>query len=366
METGRNPSAEPDLPDLMTRVARGDQDAFASLYDVVAGPVLGIVRKVLRDGLIRLRDCLGARRDPGGSATLTGAYALHALADDERECFERHAADCADCTREVRELSATAARLGLAVTASPGPALKDQVMRRITTVRQEPPRALPHGSPGPRHPPAPARAMGSGRGGLARRYGGVAARARPGHPGAGPAGRTACGAGDRGPHRPRRQVTYGEAGGWGERHGGRVPEPGPGGVHLLEDGEAAGRQGVPAVVRRRGTMRSAGLMDPGRTAEAVLLEGSSTVRPAWGSPWSRQVVPRGRRPRRWPCWAFPSECSSPRFGEGTNTRGVGAGQRRGLGGSGKKPLVRAAYSAKPGRRAMWRSSIGFPLPLIRR
>ncbi|MER5402814.1 sigma-70 family RNA polymerase sigma factor [Streptomyces sp. NPDC002599] len=49
VEIGRNPSAEPDLPDLMTQVARGDQDAFASLYDVVAGPVLGIVRKVLRD-----------------------------------------------------------------------------------------------------------------------------------------------------------------------------------------------------------------------------------------------------------------------------------------------------------------------------
>ncbi|MFD5519748.1 MULTISPECIES: sigma-70 family RNA polymerase sigma factor [unclassified Streptomyces] len=49
VEIGRKPSAEPDLPDLMSRVARGDQDAFASLYDVVAGPVLGIVRKVLRD-----------------------------------------------------------------------------------------------------------------------------------------------------------------------------------------------------------------------------------------------------------------------------------------------------------------------------
>ncbi|MFF3615466.1 sigma-70 family RNA polymerase sigma factor [Streptomyces sp. NPDC002580] len=49
VEIGRNPSAEPDLPDLMARVARGDQQAFASLYDVVAGPVLGIVRKVLRD-----------------------------------------------------------------------------------------------------------------------------------------------------------------------------------------------------------------------------------------------------------------------------------------------------------------------------
>ncbi|MFD5632780.1 zf-HC2 domain-containing protein, partial [Streptomyces sp. NPDC127077] len=79
--------------------------------------------------------------------TLTGAYALHALDDDERERFERHAADCADCAQEVRELTATAARLGLAVTDSPGPALKDQVMRRITTVRQEAPRTLPLSAP---------------------------------------------------------------------------------------------------------------------------------------------------------------------------------------------------------------------------
>ncbi|MFD9466730.1 zf-HC2 domain-containing protein, partial [Streptomyces sp. NPDC060027] len=79
--------------------------------------------------------------------TLTGAYALHALANDERERFERHAADCEACAQEVRELTAAAARLGLAVTATPGPALKDQVMRRITTVRQEGPRAIPRTAP---------------------------------------------------------------------------------------------------------------------------------------------------------------------------------------------------------------------------
>ena len=75
--------------------------------------------------------------------TLTGAYALHALSEDERGEFERHAADCEACAQEARELEAAAARLGLAVSATPRPALKGQVMQRITTVRQEAPHTLP-------------------------------------------------------------------------------------------------------------------------------------------------------------------------------------------------------------------------------
>ncbi|MFE2724848.1 ECF RNA polymerase sigma factor SigK [Kitasatospora sp. NPDC059327] len=39
----------PDLKELMARTAFGDQDAFAALYDAVAGQVLGLVRRVLRD-----------------------------------------------------------------------------------------------------------------------------------------------------------------------------------------------------------------------------------------------------------------------------------------------------------------------------
>ncbi|BAG22713.1 sigma-70 family RNA polymerase sigma factor [Streptomyces griseus] len=42
-------SAGPDLQELLVRVARGDQDAFAAVYDAVSGPVLGLVRSVLRD-----------------------------------------------------------------------------------------------------------------------------------------------------------------------------------------------------------------------------------------------------------------------------------------------------------------------------
>lgn len=46
---GRNPSAQPDLQQLIHEVALGDQDSFAAVYDAVAGSVLGVARAVLRD-----------------------------------------------------------------------------------------------------------------------------------------------------------------------------------------------------------------------------------------------------------------------------------------------------------------------------
>ncbi|MFI5966548.1 sigma-70 family RNA polymerase sigma factor [Streptomyces asoensis] len=46
---GRNPSKAPDLQELMGQVALGDEDAFACVYDAVAGPVLGVVQAVVRD-----------------------------------------------------------------------------------------------------------------------------------------------------------------------------------------------------------------------------------------------------------------------------------------------------------------------------
>jgi RNA polymerase sigma-70 factor (ECF subfamily) len=44
------PQDQPPTPeDLLTQVAKGSEAAFQQLYDVVAGPVFGVVRKVLRD-----------------------------------------------------------------------------------------------------------------------------------------------------------------------------------------------------------------------------------------------------------------------------------------------------------------------------
>jgi len=41
--------AGPTAEDLLVRVAKGDERAFDALYDRLAGPVLGLVRRILRD-----------------------------------------------------------------------------------------------------------------------------------------------------------------------------------------------------------------------------------------------------------------------------------------------------------------------------
>src|ERR1700749_874152 len=40
---------ERDLDDLLVHVARGDSEAFEAVYDRLAGPVYGVIRRVLRD-----------------------------------------------------------------------------------------------------------------------------------------------------------------------------------------------------------------------------------------------------------------------------------------------------------------------------
>ncbi|MEU1042587.1 anti-sigma factor [Streptomyces sp. NPDC005907] len=241
--------------------------------------------------------------------TLTGAYALHALSDDERGAFERHAADCEACTDEVRELSETAARLGLAVSARPRPELKGRVLRHITTVRQDAPRTAPPGRSARR---SAARATSLSRWALAACLAGAAALG----------GTTAW--------QHERAQDAREQARQTERRTDAVAS-----VLAAPDAKtrtaalADGARGTVVVSRSRdaavfiasgmarppggkvyqlwfddgGTMRSAGLMDPGRSTEAVLMSGSVdgasgmgiTVEPAGGSaePTSRPVALMG-------------------------------------------------------------------------
>lgn len=70
---------------------------------------------------------------------LSGAYAVNALEPGERDAFAHHLTRCPVCAQDVREFSATAARLGSAVALAPPPAMRTEVLARIDTVRQLPP-----------------------------------------------------------------------------------------------------------------------------------------------------------------------------------------------------------------------------------
>lgn len=82
--------------------------------------------------------------------TLTGAYAAHALPEDEAHAFEQHLAACEACAQEVRELQATTARLALEATATPPSSLKRAVLAQVATTRQLPPLVRPEDEPAAR------------------------------------------------------------------------------------------------------------------------------------------------------------------------------------------------------------------------
>ena len=54
---------------------------------------------------------------------LSGAYALDALDDAERQRFERHLRRCPACDEDVRRMTSTATALAMAVSAEPPPGL---------------------------------------------------------------------------------------------------------------------------------------------------------------------------------------------------------------------------------------------------
>jgi anti-sigma-K factor RskA len=68
--------------------------------------------------------------------TLTGAYATDALPDDERQVFDSHLEQCAECRQEVAELGATTARLAAAVSEPAPEAMRARVLAEIARTRQ--------------------------------------------------------------------------------------------------------------------------------------------------------------------------------------------------------------------------------------
>ena len=81
---------------------------------------------------------------------LTGAYAVDALTGDELDDFEQHLKQCPSCAEEVRGLRETAARLGIATSIVPPPAMRRRVLEAASRTRQLAPagrRLLDSGTP---------------------------------------------------------------------------------------------------------------------------------------------------------------------------------------------------------------------------
>ena len=71
--------------------------------------------------------------------TLAGAYAMDAISAPDRARFERHLAECEECTQEIAGLREATARLATAAAVPPPSALKERVMAAAAMTRQQPP-----------------------------------------------------------------------------------------------------------------------------------------------------------------------------------------------------------------------------------
>lgn len=74
---------------------------------------------------------------------LSGAYAVDALDDAERQQFELHLAECDVCQAEVDSLREASALLAETTMTMPSPELRDRVLAQISTVRPLPPHTQP-------------------------------------------------------------------------------------------------------------------------------------------------------------------------------------------------------------------------------
>ncbi len=71
--------------------------------------------------------------------TLSGAYVVDALDDDERAAFEEHLPGCHDCQDEVASLREAAALMADDAAITPPPSLRASVLSGISNIRPLPP-----------------------------------------------------------------------------------------------------------------------------------------------------------------------------------------------------------------------------------
>lgn len=71
--------------------------------------------------------------------TLSGAYAVDALSDDEARLFDTHLEGCQSCRDEVSELQDAAARMGASEAVTPPPALRARILAAVDREAQLPP-----------------------------------------------------------------------------------------------------------------------------------------------------------------------------------------------------------------------------------
>jgi RNA polymerase sigma-70 factor (ECF subfamily) len=104
------PGGEQDLDGLLTRVARGDQAAFEAVYDTLAGPVYGLIHKVVRDPAqseeVAQEVLLEVWRTAARFDPAKGSAATWAMTIAHRRAVDRVRSASAATAREARTVEA--------------------------------------------------------------------------------------------------------------------------------------------------------------------------------------------------------------------------------------------------------------------